>query len=605
LYVIGQEEIRRSGHTSIPELLRLVPGVNVARISANHWAISARGFNGLYANNLLVLMDGRTVYSPTFAGVHWAMQDTLIADIDRIEVIRGPGGTIWGANAVNGVINIITKAAKDTQGGLIQAGAGDSEKALFSMRYGGELGEGAHFRTYGKMTRHEDFTGRDSNGAHDQWDSLRWAGRVDWTLSSDELFMFEANLFDVEANQTVIDSSLALLTTQLVKDTYNLRGGHLLFHWQHHPTVGANWQLRGFLDRTERDDINLEERVTTFDLELQRRSQWHPDHEVTWGLGYRRVKDHFDNSFTVIFTPEEEDTELYSAFVQNEARLSENLRLTLGGKWEHNDYSGYEIQPSARLWWRPAEGHSLWGAMSKAVRTPARAHKDMRLNTSIIPGPLPTVIAASGNPDFKPEKVLAYELGYRGWLSKSLTLDAAVFYNEHRDNLTAEARAPFLETSPPITYLVVPVMFDNQLDGASYGLELVLNWQISPRWRSTATYSWLDIELHTKSGATNRDREAQFEGNSPAHQLQLRTSIDLGDQWELDTVAYYTDELPRLDVDAYTRLDVRLGWRPDDEWNLSLSLQNLLDDEHPEYRAAEVGNTNVPRSVVGKVTWQF
>lgn len=605
VYVIGQEEIRRSGHTSIPELLRLVPGVDVARINANRWAISARGFNGLYANSLLVLMDGRTVYSPIFAGVHWVAQDTLIADIERIEVIRGPGGTIWGGNAVNGVINIITKAPKDTQGGLVQAGAGDSEKAMLSLRYGGQLGEGAHFRTYAKLTRHDDFTGRNDNDAHDRWDSVRWAGRIDWALSPNETFMLEGNLFEVEADQTVIDHSMASFTTQNVNDTYNMRGGHLLFQWQRQEGSDADWQVRGYLDHTHRDDINLEEHVATFDLELQHRSQWRSGHEVTWGLGYRRVEDNFENSFTLIFAPEERESELLSAFVQNETRLSDNLRLTLGSKWEHNDYSGGELQPSARLWWRPAQGHSLWGAVSRAVRIPSRAHTEMRINTALIPGPTPTVISVLGNPDFDSEKVLAYELGYRGWLSSSMTLDAAVFYNRHDDNLTAETQAPFIETSAAGTYLVLATQLDNQMDGTSYGLELVFNWQISPRWRSTATYSWLEVDLQTKSGATNRNMEFNFEGSAPAHRVQLRSSVDLGDQWELDTIAYYTDELPSMEVDAYTRLDVRLGWRPSDEWNLSLSLQNLLDDEHAEFAAPEIVNTNVPRSVVGKVTWQF
>ncbi len=425
LTVITAEEIRRSGLTTIPEVLRLVPGIDVAQIDANKWAISSRGFNGRFANKLLVLIDGRTVYSPVFTGVYWDVQDMLLEDIERIEVIRGPGGTLWGANAVNGIVNIITKHAKDTQGGLAQAGAGDQERGLGALRYGGKMGEDVHYRFSGKYFSRDDFVTAREDDAHDQWHMVRGTFRLDWDTSERDELMLQGAIYDGEADETGILTSLTPPSVLSATDTTELSGGHALLRFTHRQSDASEWVVQAYFDRAERfDDALGPIDVDTYDLDFQHRFPTGEHHELTWGLGYRRVEDDLPDAFTVSFDPLSRGVDLWSAFVQDEIILMEDLRLTLGSKFEHNDYSGFEFQPSARALWEVRPQHILWGAVSRAVRTPSRAESDFRVNVAASPGPVsPVLVSILGNPDVEAEELFAYELGYRGWLTSQMYID--------------------------------------------------------------------------------------------------------------------------------------------------------------------------------------
>lgn len=603
IHVITQEDIRRSGMTSVPELLRLVPGANVARINGNQWAISIRGFNGLMANKLLVLIDGRSVYSPAFAGVNWDEQNVLVEDIERIEVIRGPGGTLWGANAVNGVINVITKQAKHTQGNLLVAGIGDREESG-AYRYGGQWGDEAFYRAYIRYVDQNPFDNADGSEAYDSQQTLHAGFRVDWALSNEDELTLQGGVYDSVADQQAVTTSLTQ-GSQTMMDHRDLNGGNLLFHWTRSTSEHSEWQLQGYFDRTERDELNLGQRIDTYDLELQHRFPWSEYQEITWGLGYRRVSDRYENSDTLIFGAEALDTDLFSAFLQDEITLREDLRLTLGAKLEHNDFTGYEFQPSARMLWQPTPQYALWGAVSRAVRTPSRSHRDLRINLTAIPGPTPTLISLFGNNDVQSENLIAYELGFRNQVTPNTALDITAFYNVYDDLLTDEDGASFMETDPQPTHLVVSKQFDNLMEGEVYGIEVAADWRLSQRWRVMAGYSWLQSQMHLKSGSTDSNREQEHEGNSPQQQLQLRSYFDLRHDLELDAALYMVDQLPSLDIPGYARLDLRLAWRPAADLELSLIGSNLLDARHPEYTEMQTLEMEVPRSIVGKLVWRW
>lgn len=604
LTVITAEEIRRSGLTTIPELLRLVPGVYVAQIDANKWAISSRGFNGRFANKLLVLIDGRTVYSPVFSGVYWNVQDMLLGDIERIEVIRGPGGSLWGANAVNGIVNIITKHAGDTQGGLAQAGAGDQERGLGALRYGGKLGENVHYRFSGKYFNRDNFVTAQEDDAHDQWHMVRGAFRLDWDASARDELILQGAIYDGEADETGNLSSLTPPSTFSTTDTTELSGGHALLRFTRHESDASEWAVQAYFDRAERLDDELGPiDVDTYDLDFQHRFSTGRRHELTWGVGYRRVEDDLPNTFTVSFDPPSRGTDLWSAFVQDEIILREDLRLTLGSKFEHNDYSGFEYQPSARMLWEMRPQHILWGAVSRAVRTPSRAESDFRVNTAASPGPeLPVLVSILGNPDVESEELLAYELGYRGRLAPRMHLDLAVFYNDYDGLLGPSPTPPLVETIPAPPHLLIPQRFTNELEAESYGVELAARWQVTQTWRLTTAYSWLKANVHDEPPLP--DTRA-LQSNHPRQQLQIHSYLDLPHHLELDMAAYAVDSLPVLDIPAYTRLDLRLGWRPRPALELSLSFYNLLDDRHPEFDNLDVVRSEIPRSLYGQIVWRF
>ena len=617
IFALTREDLRRSGATSIPEALRLVPGLQVARFDANKWALTSRGFNNLFANKLLVLIDGRSVYTPMFSGVFWESQDVLQEDIERIEIIRGPGATLWGANAVNGIINILTQKASDTQGGLLSWGMGSEERFFGNVRYGGRLGPG-YYRVYGKyfarddLVYRDDFTSAPGTRAADGWDMLRAGFRADWDLSDRTALMLQGDAFAGTTGQLLEIASLEPPHKRFLEMDARMSGGHLQGRWERTFSDDTHLALQLYYDHTARDDSLL---VTGFyenyDIDFQHRLKG-GRHEIVWGAGYRLTHDEIEDTFTARFARGKRNFHLFSAFVQDDFDLSpELLRLTLGSKFEHHTFTGWEIQPNARLRWTPHPRHAIWGAVARAVRTPARGDHDMQFIREIVPpGALyadspPVLIVPQGSPDFESEVVRAIELGYRVQPAEPLFVDLATFYNFYDRLTTYEPGEPENKTSP-IPHVILPIVQDNKLGGNTRGAEVAADWRVSDGWRMRAGYTYLKMNLEIDPDSQSEASENAAD-ESPRHQFLLNSFLDLPGALELDLSARYVDELPGQDIDHYYNLDARLGWRPRHDLALSIAGQNLLDRRHSEFRgvAIPIVATEVERGLYGKMTWTF
>ena len=573
IQVISQEDILRSGATSIPEALRLASNLQVAQVDSRQWAITARGFNSTTANKLLVLMDGRSVYTPLYSGVFWDVQDTLLADIDRIEVISGPGGTLWGANAVNGVINIITKSAKDTQGLLLSGGGGSVLHDFGGVRYGGQLGEQAFYRVYVKHFDRDGSRLPNGSNAGDAWQMTQGGFRTDWAARGDNTFTLQGDAYGGAIGQ-------------LNARDVNVDGGNALGRWTKKFSEVSDFRLQFYYDHTHRNIPNIfREDLNTFDWDFQHRFPLGNRQDIVWGLDYRLNDDHVGNSPILAFLPPQLNTQLFSGFVQDEITVVENrLKLTLGSKLEHNDFSGFEYQPSGRLSLRLTDRQTLWAAISRAVRTPSRIDRDFFVPPA--PG-LPGGLA--GGPGFLSEKLLAYELGYRVQPRDQVSLSLAAFYNEYDDLRSLEP--------------TVPLILANGLEGETYGAEFTATYQATPWWRLHAGYTFLQMQLHTK--ASSRDTASQGqEGDSPHHQFLLRSSMDLTDKIQWDATARYVDNLPHQLIPAYWSVDLRLAYQARKNLELAIVSQNLLDSQHPEF-GVPASRREIQRGVYGKVTWRF
>ena len=600
IFVISQEDIRRSGVTTIAEALRLAPGVTVSRIDGNSWAIGIRGFVSGLSRSVLVLIDGRSVYTPLFAGVFWEAQDTLLEDVDRIEVIRGSGGTIWGANAVNGVVNIITKSATETQGLLATAGGGSEEKGFGSLRYGGKIGQDFTYRVYGKGFRRDgQFTSHLSDV--DDWQQGQGGFRTDWKLGEGNSLTVQGDAYQGKAGmRDQVSSFSAPFSTIVEKDT-GLSGMNLLGRWSRTLSETSDLALQIYYDRTFRREARFQERRNTVDFDFHHRFQIIGRQELIWGLGYRYTKGDTESVPTLVISPRNRADNVFSAFIQDEIVLVEDrLRFTMGSKFEHNDYTGFEFQPSARLLWTPAEHHSVWAAISRAVRTPSRVDRDIA--ASVAPNPaLPIFARLLGNNDFASEKVLAYELGYRIQPTDRLFVDLAAFYNRYDDLLSIETGAPFLEPPLAPSRVIFPLQFDNKVKAKVYGIEIAADWRWLDWWRWRLSYSHLRMKLENKPGSNDTFTEASTEGSSPQNQVSLSSFVDLPGNLNLDGVLRYVDSLPAQSAGHYFNLDLRLGWHATKNVELSLVGQNLLQGHHAEWG----GGTEIQRGVYTKVTWRW
>jgi iron complex outermembrane receptor protein len=613
VFVITQEDIRRSGATSIPEALRLVPGLQVARIDQNKWAIASRGFNGRFDNKLLVLIDGRSVYTPLFSGVYWNVQDVMMEDVDRIEVIRGPGATLWGANAVNGVINIITKKAKDTQNTVVSAGAGTEERAYGTARFGSTVGKTA-FRVYGKYFNWGPSLDPSGTTAHDGWDALRGGFRADWTPRGSDSLTLQGDIYQSKYGETLSVPSLNAPYSSTFPNQGNYSGANLLGRWNH-SSEGSSMSLQMYFDNTTIADNSLfVDHQNIFDLDFQHQFHVGDSHQFVWGLGYRSIRDRNDPSFSVSLQPNLVTLNHFSAFVQDEISLVDNrLRLTFGSKFEHNDFTGFEVQPNARLLWTLTPNQSVWTAVSRAVRTPALTEEGLRLNSAVIPPltpqnptPFPAVVSVFGSHQFQSEDLLAYEVGYRVQATNSFSADIATFYNNYSNLRTAEPGAPFLEGSPAPTDLVVPFVASNKMSGGTYGVELFGDWKVVPKWRLVGSYSYLQMDIRKNSGSLDPTPDLP-NGSSPRHEWYVRSSIDLPKHFEDDTTLRFVDRLPGLNIPSYYSLDAHLGWRPVPQFELSIGGQNLLDNKHLEFIPDFINTapTQVKRTVYGSLTFRF
>lgn len=610
IYAITREDIRRSGMRSIPELLRMVPGLSVAQFDANKWAITSRGFASLFSDKLQVLIDGRSIYTPLFSGVFWDVQDVPLDDIERIEVIRGPGGTLWGANAVNGVINIITRRAEDTQGGMVSAGAGNLARDEVTARYGGQAGESAHYRIYAKNFDRNHFADATGAATHDAWRQTRGGIRIDWQRSAADSLTLQGDAYSGISQETLLQPSLAAPFSTTIADNAEVRGQNLLARWQRVLADDSDFALQLYYDHTFRKPAALVESRDTYDIDLQHRFRWGGRHELVWGAGYRMTRDTAsNNTFLISLAPPGDTLTLPSAFVQDESSwLDDRLRVAVGSKFERNTYTGMEYQPNLRVLWKASEEHTLWAAVSRAVRTPSRGETGIRVASQAFPSTIPgvtTLAVLFGNPNLDSEKLTAYEIGYRGHLRNDLLLDATAFYNDYSRLVTHEPGATFIEPAPLPPHLVVALNNGNMAYGHVHGGELSVNWQATEKWRLGASYSLLRFSLHLEPGSGDvavRD----IPGNSPRQQWQLHSWLDLSHDLELDGGLYYVDGLPTQGVAAYTRLDVRLGWKPAKDLELALTGQNLTSRRHQEFGSSpSQTGSQVPRSIYGGAIWRF
>ncbi len=576
IQVITQEDIRRSGATSLPEALRLASNLEVAQRDSRQWAISARGFNSTSSNKFLVLIDGRTVYTPLFAGVFWDVQDTLLEDIERIEVISGPGATVWGGNAVNGVINVITKKAKDTQGSLVLAGGGSELQGFGGVRYGGTSGANVHYRAYGKYFDRGSTVLPNGNDAIDDWRMGQGGFRMDWDGSAGNLFTMQGDLYNGQVAQPTADD-------------VDVSGGNLIGRWSHTISENSDLKLQLYYDRTHRDiPGSFSEDLDTYDIDLQHRFPWGKRHDIVWGLGYRLINDGIGNSPVLAFLPPEVTQAWFSAFGQDEIALVENrLHLTLGTKIEHNGYTGIEFQPSARLAWKLSDQQTLWSAISRAVRIPSRIDREL-----FAPSSPPFLI--SGGTDFDSEELIAYELGYRVQPLSPLSLAVATYYHDYHDLRSLE------QVSPPAPF---PVVIANGLEGKSYGAELTADYRVTDNWRLRAGYTEVRIDIDPKPGSTDTT-QGSTESHDSKHHFSLRSLLDLPGNWAFDSGFRYVSDIENQQVPGYSELDARVGWKPKPDLELSVVGQNLLHDRHPEFGTLTT-RREIERGVYGKVVWRY
>lgn len=619
VFVITQEDIRRSGAATIPEALRMAPGLQVAQIDANKWAISSRGFNAFSANKLLVLMDGRTLYSPLFSGTLWNVQDTLMEDIERIEVIRGPGATLWGANAVNGVINIMTKHSRATQGSLLTAGTGSEELGFGGGRHGGQINDHTTYRLYAKTFYRDDLDRASGAKANDDWYQWRSGFRVDSDPATPYAFTVQGDAYHGYADAATTIPIPAAPYTATIDNPSNVRGANLLTRLTRSTGPDSELRVQAYYDLTKSNDRLLGDHRHILDLEAQYRFRAAGRHDITWGAGYRALRDELENSTTFTFTPASRSDSLFSAFLQDEITLIDHLlRFTIGSKFEHNDYTGYEVQPSGRLTWTPNHDHTLWAAVSKAVRTPSQADQNIRIQSSAVPAasipalaflaPGTVLVTTNGNEEFESEEMIAYELGYRFQVTSRLAFDTALFCNDYRKLRTTPPASPGTAIPASDADYIAELRYHagNDMGGQTYGIEIVADAQPLEWWRLQVAYTFLRMDLK-EYGTEKLYAGEDAEGESPRNQFSIRNLMDLGRTVTLDTWLRYVDSLPTYGLDHYVTLDARLGWQPQPNLELALVGKNLLNDNHTEFGTLFINivPSELERSISGKATWSF
>ena len=607
IYVITGDDIRRSGVTSIPEALRLAPGVEVARIDGSKWAIGIRGFGTRLSRSVLVLIDGRTVYTPLFAGTYWEVQDSLLEDIDRIEVVRGPGGAIWGPNAVNGVINIITKSAKDTHGAYASAGGGNQEQGFANGRYGGATAGGLNYRVYAKgFTRGPEY--HPDGRSFDDWRGGQGGFRMDWGDRADA-FTVEGDFYGENVGERVQVVNYTAPYETNVDANADLSGGNFLVKWQRKLHSGGDLQLQAYYDRTNRFEPNLAERRNTFDVDFVAHSPLPFHQQLTWGAGLRF--SHADNPFVtqgLLFLPPQRTDNLYTAFLQDELGLVENrLSLTVGTKLLRTNFTGFEFEPSARLAWTPSQQETFWAAYTHAVRTPSDAEEDFFLSgfTGQIVNGLPFLARFNANPNFAPEQMNGFELGYRRLLGKSFLIDLASFYNHYHDLFDEElAGAVFLEDTPPPPHLLLPAQFRNGLLATTRGVEVAPEWRPAERWRVRGTYSYLYMNVSKEPRSGDIGTAPGIVGASPQHEATVDVSFDFSKALQFDFDYRYVGQLPAQLVPSYSTADARFAWRFNGGLEIALVANNLFQPHHPEYAGDPGPLVGIRRSGYLQLTWR-
>jgi iron complex outermembrane receptor protein len=607
IYVLTGEDIRRYGATSIPEALRLVPGVEVARIDGNNWSVGIRGFGSDLTRSVLVLIDGRTVYTPLFAGTNWDAQNVLMDDIDRIEVIRGPGGTIWGPNAVNGVINIITKDSKDTQGLLVSGGTGNFEHGFLNMRYGGGNGSDFSYRVYGMgFDRSPEYHPDGQN--FDEWWDAQAGFRMDWKETRDT-FTLQGDFYDEQAGKQVNATSYAAPYSQIIDGDALIKGQNILGRWKRIFSDGNDIQVQAYFDRTDRRTPNYEEVRDTYDIDFLQRLRLPWRQEISWGLG-ARVDPVYDPVIVtgLQFAPFHRTDYLATGFIQDEIGLVEQrLSLILGTKLLRTNFTtGVDLEPSVQLLWTPSDKQTFWAAYTHALRTPSDSEENFSLLGFVGSGPGGTPVFARFNPnsEFVPEQLNGYEVGYRRTLGHNVFVDVTAFYNHYHDLFSEDlAGATFLETSPAPAHYLIPAQFRNDLLGNTKGIEIAPEWRVTENWRLRGSYSYLHMSLDKEPGSGDLGTAPIIAGSSPKHEVTMQSAFDLTKRLQLDLTYRYVDALPGLAIPAYSTADARIGWRFNREWDFSVVGRNLTRPAHLEYSSDPGPLIGIKRSVFAKLTW--
>jgi iron complex outermembrane receptor protein len=599
VYVITQDDIQRTGHQSIADLLRMVPGVNVAQISSNNWTVGTRGLQGNFTDSMLMLVDGRSVYDPLQFVIRWDTQDMVLEDIQTIEVIRGPGTTLWGSNAINGVVSLTTKPASQTHGWLFNTVIGDHDQPTVSLRYGDQIQDNMHFRIWSKYANRAAYKHADGSDAPDDWDMFRSGFRFDVDAPDQLSWSVQGSLFHTDqlgGDSNIPDSTTSFATTNIITDS-RITSGYLQATINQQSSDQNKWTVMAAYDRTIRSTHDgFESLRDIIDLDYRQRYALDDDLLLIWGASWQYTADHTQASPAVAFTPNDKCTNLFTAFIQSSMQfLDDKLALVIGSKFEHNNYTGFEYHPSARVSWTPDINNNLWASVSRAVRTPGRVNTSSQItpfyaDSGILGGGPPSGILIPLNigngQDLESEELIAYEMGYRTHLGPQLLVDWTAYINSY-DKLITSSQTNFGQ-------------LNNNLAGQIYGTEISIVYNPAPTWRLEAGYGYTRSFLHG-------DREAEYENSFPKNQFHLRSYLDIGQDIEFNTALYYVDNVNTQQADSYLRLDAGLTWHIKSNVSASFWAQNILDNQHTEFfdneRSAEV--TEVPRSFYARINMTF
>jgi len=616
VFVVTQEDIRRSGVTNIPDALRLAPGVQVAEATASQWAVGIRGFASRLTRSLLVLMDGRSLYTPLFAGTYWEVQNTFLEDVDRIEVVRGPGGALWGPNAFNGVINVVTKDARATQGLLAVGGGGTEERAFGRVRYGGKLGDDLYYRLYGLYFDRAAFPTTGGAPRVDDWRDGQGGFRIDWDPTAEDSFTLQGALYDGKIGQNTPIIAYQPPLVSFTTEDVDVSGGNVLGRWNRELGTLGDLVLQMYWDHTFRRDPTFEEQRDTFEVDFQNRLELPWRQELLWGFLYRVSADRTRGIPTIQFVPADETLHLVSVFLQDDVWLvPDRLRLSLGVRFDNTTYTDFDYQPSGSLLWLPLPRHSAWASISRAVRTPSRIERALFLTGQPInldrpgnqqclpPGARCVYPQITGSDAFENETVLAYQLGYRMQPLDDVFFDVATFYNEYDHLQTGEQGTPFDQDEPPLPHTLIPIVFTNLAHGQSFGVEVTTTWLPFPWWRLSGVYSYLEIDLRTDAGASDVIGAEAAADASPHHQVTALSSLDLPWDARFDAVFRFVDDIrvgAQL-IPSYATFDVRVAQQLTEDLEISLVGQNLGQAEHREFFPGNL----VPRGMYGQVRWRW
>ena len=610
IFVLTEEDIQNSGARNLPDILRMVPGLDVAQINGNTWAVSARGLNGQFSSDLLVLLDGRDVYSPTFGGVFWDTFDMLLDDIDRIEIICGPGGSIWGENAVNGVINIITKKAADTKGTTLIAGGGNTYQTFGTAQFGGKLGQKTDYRVYARYFDIAQSQAVDGGQGRDGWHTLRGGFRSDTTLTSKDNLTVQGDMYsgrqgDVAPTITSITAAGPMQKSIFV----NLSGGYIQGIWNHTRSEESGSTLMLSYDQYRRDDLLTDQRKT-FNLDFHDHLKWGDRNQIVWGLAYRGSFEASVGNFEISFLPPREDYHVFSGFLQDEVAIFPNrLYVTLGAKFEHNSYSGFAVLPSVRAVYQFNERKSIWAAASRAIRSPAEINESARfvVTTFILPDGTPAEASVIGNANQKNETADVYEIGYRASFNTHFSVDLEGYYNIYGQQASIEPGKPFFDDTILPGHLVFPLNYANLTAGEAHGLEMSATWKVTDHWTLSPSYDFERIHFHPEASSLDTAEAALANGSDPHEHARLRSRVELPHHVNWNTLVYFTSPLAYSGVPSYTRIDANLLWQCNENLRFGIYGQNLLREQHLEFLngGGATAATLVRRSYYAKLTWKF